>query len=92
MKTVASLNESNEAREQRFLNDVLRRARNLDAKYPGSSFEQTLMSYGQNGKYLVLVDGPFANLPMPSMPSLTFWLGFALFAKSVSEKQVLIGR
>ena len=62
MKTVASLNESNEAREQRFLNDVLRRARNLDAEYPGSSFEKTLMSYGQNGKYLVLVDGPFGNL------------------------------
>ena len=62
MKTVASLNESNEAREQRFLNDTLRRARKLDAEYPGSSFEQTLMSYGQNGKYLVLVDGPFGNL------------------------------
>ena len=62
MKTVASLNESNEARAQRFLNDILRRARNLDAEYPGSSFEQTLLSYGQNGKYLVLVDGPFGNL------------------------------
>ncbi len=62
MKTVASLSESNEVREQRFLNDTLRRARNLDAKYPGSSFEQTFMSYGQNGKYLVLVDGPFGNL------------------------------
>jgi len=62
MKTVASLNESNEAREQRFLNDVLKRARTLDSKFPGSTFEQTLKSFGQNGKYLVLVDGPFANL------------------------------
>ena len=62
MKTVASLSESNEARERRFLNDVLRRAQNLDAEFPGSSFEQTLLSFGQNGKYLVLVDGPFANL------------------------------
>ena len=57
-----SHNESNEAWEQRFLNDALRRARKLDAEYPGSSFEQTLMSYGRDGKFLVLVDGPFGNL------------------------------
>jgi hypothetical protein len=42
MKTVASLNESNEAREKRFINDVLKRARTLDSKFPGSTFEQTL--------------------------------------------------
>ena len=62
MKTVASLGESNEAREKRFLNDTLRRVQHLDVEFPGSSFEQTLMSFGQNGKYLVLVNGPFANL------------------------------
>jgi hypothetical protein len=59
---VSPVSESNPAREQRFLNDALKRARNLEAEYPGSSFEKTLMSYGQNGKYLVLVDGPFGNL------------------------------
>ena len=52
----------NEAREQRFLDDVLKRALTLDIKFAGSTFEQTLKSFGQNGKYLVLVDGPFANL------------------------------
>ena len=62
MKTVARLSESNEARERRFLNDTLRRAQNLDVEFPGSSFEQTLMSFGQNGKYLVLVNGPFGDL------------------------------
>ena len=62
MKTVASLGESNEAREKRFLDDTLRRVQHLDVEFPGSSFEQTLMSFGQNGKYLVLVNGPFANL------------------------------
>ena len=46
MKTVARLSESNEARERRFLNDTLRRAQNLDVEFPGSSFEQTLMSFG----------------------------------------------
>ena len=43
-------------------NDTLRRAQNLGVEFPGSSFEQTLMSFGQNGKYLVLVNGPFGNL------------------------------
>ena len=39
MKTVACLIESNEARELRFLNDVLKRARTLDSEFPGSTFE-----------------------------------------------------
>ena len=62
MKTVACLNESNKAREQRLLDDVLKRARTLDSEFPGSTFEQTLKSFGQNGKSLVLVDGTFTNL------------------------------
>ena len=36
--------------------------RKLDADFPGSTFERTLKSYGNNGRYLVLVDGPFSNL------------------------------
>ena len=31
-------------------------------EYPGSTFENVLKSYGEDGKYLVLVDGPFSNL------------------------------
>ena len=36
--------------------------KNLDSKYPGSTFTQRLKSYGKDGRYLVLVVGPFANL------------------------------
>ena len=39
MKTVACLNESNDARERRFLNDGFKRARTLDSEFPGSTFE-----------------------------------------------------
>ena len=34
----------------------------LDARYPGSTFEQELKSYGVDGVLCVLVSGPFANL------------------------------
>ena len=36
--------------------------RSLDARYPGSAFEQELKSYGVDGALCVLVSGPFANL------------------------------
>ena len=86
MKTVACLNESNEARVQRFLNEILKRTRTPDCKFPGSTFEQTLKSFGQNGKYLVLVDGPFANLSEGFIALSTSWLDFALFVKSAAGK------
>ena len=41
---------------------MLKRVRDLDSTYPGSTFEKVLKSYGEEGKYLVLVDGPFSNL------------------------------
>jgi hypothetical protein len=50
------------ARAQKFQSDVEKRVRDLDSKYPGSTFTQRLKSYGKDGKYLVLVVGPFANL------------------------------
>ena len=56
------VNKPNEAREQRFLNDLLKRARTLDSDFQGLKFEQTLKSFDQNGKHLVLVNGPFAYL------------------------------
>ena len=36
--------------------------RSLDARYPGSTFEQELKSYGVDGALCVLVSGPFTNL------------------------------
>jgi hypothetical protein len=39
-----------------------KRAHNLDLKYPGSTFTQVLKSHGEDGRYFVLVVGPFANL------------------------------
>ena len=49
------------ARAQKFQSDVEKRARDLDSKYPGSTFTQVLWQ-GRQVKYLVLVVGPFANL------------------------------
>ena len=37
-------------------------ARSRDSRYPGSTFEQELKSYGVDGALCVLVFGPFANL------------------------------
>ena len=42
--------------------ETINRAKKLDTTYPGSTFEQTLRSYGDDGQYLVLVAGPFSNL------------------------------
>ena len=61
-KTLASVAQSPDERAEKFQRDVLRRVRKLDADFPGSTFERTLKSYGNNGRYLVLVDGPFSNL------------------------------
>ena len=51
-----------DARAAHFQADVEKRVRDLDADFPGSTFERVLNSYGADGKYLVLVDGPFSNL------------------------------
>ena len=50
------------ARADQFQSDVKKRVRDLDAEFPGSTFERVLNSYGVDGRYLVLVDGPFSNL------------------------------
>ena len=47
---------------QQFQADTEKRAYDLDLKYPGSMSTQALKSYGKDGRYLVLVVGPFANL------------------------------
>ena len=61
-KTLASTAQSPDDRAEKFQHDILKKVRKLDADFPGSTFERTLKSYGNNGRYLVLVDGPFSNL------------------------------
>jgi hypothetical protein len=50
------------ARAQQVQADTEKRAHDLDLKYQGSAFTQVLKSLGKDGKNLVLVVGPFANL------------------------------
>ena len=59
---MARLDLAPDARAAQFQSDVEKRVRDLDAQFPGSTFERVLNSYGADGKYLVLVDGPFSNL------------------------------
>ena len=61
-KTLDSTAQSPDDRAEKFQHDILKKVRKLDADFPGSTFERTLKSYGNNGRYLVLVDGPFSNL------------------------------
>jgi hypothetical protein len=63
VKTLARTDITPDARAAKFQSDVFKRVRDLDSTYLGSTFEKVLKSYGEEGKYLVLVDGPFSNLP-----------------------------
>ena len=62
VKTLARTDITPNARAVQFQSDVSKRVRDLDFEYPGSTFEDVFKSYGEKGKYLVLVDGPFSNL------------------------------
>ena len=62
LKTLASLAMTPNAIAQQVQSDTEKRAHDLDLKYPGSTFTQVLKSHGKDGRYLVLVVGPFANL------------------------------
>ena len=61
-QTLASLLISVQKRVRRIQRQTLRVASSLDARYPGSTFEQELKSYGVDGALSVLVSRPFANL------------------------------
>ena len=61
-KTLASLLISVQERVRQVQRQLWRVTRSLDARYPGSIFEQELKSYGVDGALCVLVAGPFANL------------------------------
>ena len=62
VKTWAALTMTPNIRAQQFQSDSEKRAHDLDSKCSGSAFTQRLKSYDKDGKYLVLVVGPFANL------------------------------
>ena len=57
-KTLASLLVSVQARARKVLADIKRRAEELDARHPGSTFVHELGLY----LYIALVTGPFGNL------------------------------
>ncbi len=57
-KTLASLLISVQARTRKVLTDIKKRAEELDARHPGSTFVHELGFY----KSIVLVTGPFGNL------------------------------
>ena len=59
---LASLAMTPNARAQQVQADTEKRTHNLELKYPGSTLTQVLKSHGKDGRYLVLVVGPFANL------------------------------
>jgi hypothetical protein len=61
-KTLATTSVSVQARVERVRQQYLQHARELDRRYPGSTFEQELRTYGLDGALCVLVSGPFANL------------------------------
>ena len=61
-KTLASHAKTPDQRAEDFQRDISNEVRELDAEFPGSTFERTLKSYGKDGRYLVFVAGPFANL------------------------------
>ena len=68
-KTLASLKVTVEARANLVRSDLKKRAEDLDARHPGSTFVQELAFYG---KYFVLVSGPFANLSRDFNPLVDF--------------------
>ena len=68
-KTLASLKVTVEARANLVRSDLKKRAEDLDARHPGSTFVQELASYG---RYFVLVSGPFANLSSDFNPLVDF--------------------
>ena len=53
-------------------------------KYPGSTFTQVLKSHGNDGRYLVLVVGPFANLS-DDFKVLCAFLGRARALKAINS-------
>ena len=81
---LASLAMTPTARAQQVQSDTEKRAHNLDLKYPGSAFTQVLKSHGRDGRYLVLVVGPFANF-FDELMVLCGFFGRACALKAISS-------
>ena len=69
---------------KKFQSDVEKRVHDLDSKYPGSTFTQRLKSHGKNGRYLVLVVCPFADLS-DDFTVLCDFLGRARALRAISS-------
>jgi hypothetical protein len=83
-KTLASLAMTPNARAQKVQRDIEKRARDLNLKYPGSTFTEALKTHGKDGRYLVLAVGPFANLSNNFMV-LSAFLGRARALKAINS-------
>ena len=68
-KTLASLKDTVESRAKAVQSNLKKRAEDLDARHPGSTIVQELLTYG---KYFVLVSGPFADLSSDFIPIVNF--------------------
>ena len=62
MKTLSQTTLTPDDRAREVQQSTESRTKKLDTDFPGSTFEQTYRSYGENGRFLVLVAGPFSNL------------------------------
>ena len=72
------------ARPQQIQSDTEKRAHDIELEYPGSTFTQALKSHYKDGRYLVLVVGPFANLSDDFMVVCDF-LGRARALKAINS-------
>jgi len=68
-KTLASLKDTIESRAKAVQSDIKKRAEDLDARQPGSTLVQELLTHG---KYFVLVSVTFANLSNDFIPLVDF--------------------
>ena len=88
-KTLASLAlaKCQNATLQQVQFDTEKRDHDLDLKYPGSTCTQVLKSHGKDGRYLVLVVGPFSNLSDDFMVLRDF-LGRARALKAINNSNI----
>ena len=75
------------ARAQQVQSDAEKRAHDLDLKYRGYTFTQILKSHGKDGRYLVLVVGPFAYLSDDFMVLCDFLERARALKKSRSDQE-----
>jgi len=62
MKTLSQTTLTPDDRAREVQQSTENRVKKLDADFPGSTFERTYRSYGESGRFLILVAGPFSNL------------------------------